>query len=162
MSRRRPFVGGILVAMVAVSLMSGCVDRRFIVESEPPNANVYVNGKLIGASPADMQFTYYGKYRFTFVRDGYQTLTVDETINPPWYEFFPIEFIAENVLPFTIRDIHYIRKPLEWPVAIPADEIRARGEALREQGKTIGTAPLPGTLGAPIPPEPPVAPGPTK
>jgi hypothetical protein len=151
MSRRWPFVAGMLALTLLAVVSSGCVDRRFIIESAPPNANVFVNNKLVGATPVDVQFTYYGKYRFTFVRDGYQTLTVDEDICPPWYEYFPIEFIAENLWPFTVRDIHYIRRPLEMIPIIPPEAIKARGDEIRAKGQAIGV-PLPPEPGKALPP----------
>jgi PEGA domain len=136
MSRGLPCSGLLLLFFAA--LTSGCVDRRFIIESDPPGAIVYVNGKLVGATPADLPFTYYGTYRFVFVRDGYETLTVDECISPPWYEYFPLDFFAENLLPYTLRDVHDIRKPLQAMVVVPPEDILRRAEQLRAQGKSIG------------------------
>jgi hypothetical protein len=169
MSRRSPFVGWILVLTLMTGMSSGCVDRRFVIESDPPNANVYVNNKLIGATPVDAQFTYYGKYRFVFDRDGYQRLTVDEDIRTPWYEWFPLEFIAENLLPFTIRDIHYIgidpdgkRKPLPPIQNVPPEETLKMANALREKAQAIGQPerpepggllPVPGVIAPGAPPD---------
>ena len=130
------------LALAALAGLSGCVDRRFVIESDPPGAVVYVNNKYVGATPVDLPFTYYGKYRFTFVADGYETLTVDETIKPPWYEYFPVEFFSENVLPLTVSDLRNIHKPMQ-PMAITSpEEIRARADQLRAQGQSIGV-PLP-------------------
>jgi hypothetical protein len=145
MSRRSPFVGWVLVVTAVAGMASGCVDRRFVFESDPTNANVYVNNKLIGATPVDMQFTYYGKYRITFDHDGYQRLVVDEEIGMPWYEYFPFEFIAENLLPFVVRDVHIIRKPLEPVHVIPPEAIRDRANELRLQGQSIGVPQAPAT-----------------
>jgi hypothetical protein len=147
----RTVVGfGLLAALI---LSSGCVDRRFVFETDPPGSMVEINGKSIGPAPGQVSFTYYGTYRFVFIRDGYETLTCDETVNPPWYQFFPLEFVSENLLPFTIHDVRYIRKPLQWTAVVPPDDILHRGEQLRGQGQSIGTAPVnvPAPMIAPAP-----------
>jgi hypothetical protein len=164
MSRRWPFLGWMVAWTVTTALTSGCVDRRFVIESDPQNANVTVNGRPVGATPADVQFIHYGTYRFVFDHDGFQRLTVDEEICSPWYEYFPLEFVAENLLPFTLRDIHYIRKALEPIVIVPDDVLQKRGDQLRLQGQSIGPQPghggtPPPASGAALPPVPIVPPG---
>jgi PEGA domain len=158
MSRRLPFFGSALALIAAIS--SGCVDRRFIIESDPPGAAVYVNDRLVGASPVNQSFLYYGKYRFVFVRDGYETLTVDEQICTPWWSYFPLEFVVENILPNTIRDKRYIHKQLLPRQEIPPEAILGRGEQLRTQAQTLGPPdglicvpgnPAPGTVAVPAP-----------
>jgi hypothetical protein len=153
MSRRLPFLGWILTLAAVAGTTSGCVDRHFVIESDPPGAIVFENGnnRALGATPLDQQFTYYGKYRFVFVRDGYQTLTVDEQISTPWWSYFPLEFVVENLLPFTIRDVRYISKPLQPMQVIPPEEIRDRAEQLRARGKSIGVPLAPAA--PPVPPE---------
>jgi hypothetical protein len=166
MSRRSPFVGWILVLTVVTGMASGCVDRRFVIESDPPNANVYVNNTLIGATPVDKQFTYYGKYRIVFDHDGNERLIVDEEISTPWYELPLLDFIAENLLPFTIRDIHYIRKPLPPIPNVPPEETLKKANALQEKAKAIGEPerpepgallPVPGVAAPVAPPQGPAA-----
>ena len=65
----------------------GCVDRRYVVTTDPPGAVVYRNGQYLGATPVDDHFIYYGKYHFTIVKEGYETLQIDQEIKTPWYEF---------------------------------------------------------------------------
>ena len=64
MSQRLPILGAALA--FALATISGCVDRRFVIESDPPGAIVYLNDKWVGPTPVDQSFTYYGKYRFVF------------------------------------------------------------------------------------------------
>jgi hypothetical protein len=159
MSRSWPVVGWILVLTVVGGVSSGCVDRRFVIESDPQNANVYINNKLVGATPADAQFIYYGDYQFVFDHDGFQRLTVIEHVRPPWYEWFPLEFIAENLLPWTIHDVHYIgvdkdgkRVPLPPPARISEQETLNKANCMRAKGAVIGVpeTPQPGKL-TPVP-----------
>jgi hypothetical protein len=155
----------VLALAVVAAATSGCVDRRFVVETDPPGAIVYVNGYRVGATPCDVPFTYYGTYHFEFQRDGYQTLVVDECVKTPWYEWFPLEFFSENLLPYTVRDIHTIRKQLEPLQILSPQEIKVRADQLRAQGQALGVAlpaappPVPGVEAGP-PPQPLVPPGP--
>lgn len=122
-------------------LLSGCVHRQFTITTNPPGSVVQVNGKTVGATPVDVPYTYYGKYRLTILRDGFQTLVVDQPVPTPWYEYLPFEFISEHLVPWTIRDhrqFHYDLLPLP---AVSPEGVLNRSEILRSKGKTIG-APL--------------------
>src|SRR4051794_35158058 len=111
--RRLPFLAGLLGAAACLTLVSGCVERRFVITSDPPGAIVYENGRPIGPTPVDRNFVYYGTYRFTLVRDGYQTLVVDEPIKAPWFEWFPLDFVSENLWPFWVRDVRRVHYKME-------------------------------------------------
>jgi hypothetical protein len=37
---------------------------------------------------------------------GYETLTVQQPVPPPWYQVFPFEFFADNLLPFRVTNRH--------------------------------------------------------
>src|SRR5262249_32019669 len=100
-------------------VLAGCVERRFVINSDPQGAVVFQNGQPLGAAPADNHFVYYGKYRFTLVKDGYETLVVDQDVPAPWYEYPGLDFISENLVPFTIRDRREFSYHLE-PARIPS------------------------------------------
>ncbi len=148
-----------LVLALGAGLLGGCVERRFVIYSDPPGAIVYENGQPLGAAPADNHFVYYGTYRFTLVKDGFQTLVVDQPVPAPWYEFPGLDFISENLVPWTIRDVRrftYTMQPMQ--VANPT-ELLNQAQGLRNQGQALQpppTAPLPPGGGlpaaAPLPP----------
>jgi hypothetical protein len=123
---------------VAAACIGGCVERRYVITSDPPSAVVVRNYEQpLGWSPVDDHFTYYGMYHFTLTADGYQTLQVDQVIRPPWFEYFPLEFIAENLIPWRIEDVRYFHYRLE-PLQTPnVDELRQQGEVLRNRGRSI-------------------------
>jgi len=128
------------VALAAAGLSSGCVTRRIMITSDPPGAQVYRDGQPLGPTPVEQPFVYYGHYRYTLVKDGYAPLVVEPELCPPWYEYPGLDFIFENILPFTFRDTqvkHYELTPLE-PVSIA--DLRAASDALRSRGKSIGPA----------------------
>jgi hypothetical protein len=149
MSRGWRWISGLLGVGLGVAL-SGCVERTYLIDTEPKGAVIYENDHPIGAAPVDRPFVYYGKYRFTLVADGAQTVVVDEYIKAPFYEYPLLDFISENLLPFTIRDkrhFHYVLPPM--PI-VPPDQVRAAAEALRSRGQNIGV-PLPPAAPPPVP-----------
>jgi hypothetical protein len=134
-------MGGIGVLLTA-SLLSGCVERRFIITSNPPGATVYREGMQLGVTPVDDPFVYYGTKEYTLVLDGFETLKVKQKSPPPWYEIPPLDFLAENMWPFTIRDIRrpepYQLQPLQSP---NPNQVINRAEQLRNSGRAIGEQP---------------------
>ena len=154
--RTRSLRRGRLLALAAALLgLAGCVERRMVIMTDPPHAIVFdEKNQPLGASPVDRTFVYYGKYRFRLVKDGYETLIVEERVRPPWYEFFPLDFISENLIPWTLRDVRYFKYPLKpLPVVTPR-QVKDEADALRARGQTIGT-PLPTPAPAPAPVEAP-------
>ena len=147
---------GFALAIAAAS--TGCVERRFVVTSDPPGALVYRNGVPLGPAPVDDFFVYYGDYDIMLVKDGYETLRAKVKINAPWYEYPPLDFVAENLFPYTIRDIreggqfHFQLQPLQ---AVRPDDVLKRANDLRGQGRQLGVQPE-----GEVPPPPRLTPGP--
>src|SRR6266542_5482741 len=135
------------LAALSACMLAGCVERRFVITTDPPGAIVLdENGLAMGPAPVDRQWTYSGVYEFKLIRDGFQTQVVRENVAPRWFEYIGIDFIAENIVPWTIRDIrrfHYQMQPM--PV-IQENALREQGQALRQRGQAIG---LPG-IGDPL------------
>ena len=92
------------VVVLAGLAAAGCVDRKFVVESNVPNAQVYVDDQPIGAAPAYTPFEYYGYYKVTLVHPGYETSVNRVHVIAPWYAYPPFDFFAEVLWPFHIRD----------------------------------------------------------
>lgn len=127
------------VLFVAAGLAGGCVERRFIVNTEPQGALVYINNQYVGASPVDYYYTYYGKYEIKVVREGYEPLTVLQNVEAPWYELPGIDFISENMILLKLRDVRsfcYALKPMQ---AVRPEDLLGRASELRARGQTIGT-----------------------
>jgi hypothetical protein len=144
-----------------------------VITSDPPGAAVFREGQMIGQTPVDDYFVYYGDREYTLILPGYETLKVHQLAPAPWYEYPPLDFFTENVWPFKVRDVRrpppYQLQPLQTP---NPNQVLDRATQLRERGKTLdpppGSAPpapaplLPGTA---VPPDasavPSVAPQPT-
>ncbi len=118
-------------------LLSGCVERRFIVESTPPGAKVYVNNQPVGFSPVDVPYTYYGKYNITLEKEGFQTETFQWRLNTPWYAYPPFDFATEHLYPGKVQDIR--RETFELKPVAPAnlEEIQLNAEELRAKGQGL-------------------------
>jgi hypothetical protein len=146
----------VLAVPLLLALLSGCVERTMVITSEPFGAIVFDERNVpLSATPADKSFTYYGKYRFTLVKDGYETLIVEESVIAPWYEWGPLEFISENLIPWTVRDVHRFHYKLQPVRIIPTRQVLEQGMPLRDKSKTIGEplppSPLPPRSGQPAP-----------
>jgi hypothetical protein len=132
--------GRLLMIALAGLVLTGCVERRFVISTDPFGAVVYdMCDQPMGLSPADKSFTYYGRYRFKLVKDGYKTMIVEERIKAPWYEWPGLDFISENLLPYTVRDIRRLNYKLEPVEIVSPDKVQVDGEMLRQRGATIGT-----------------------
>lgn len=148
-------------ALLAVALCAtvGCVQRRMTVRSNPPGAYVYIDNYPIGVTPVSTDFTYYGKRQFRLVRDGYETLTVDQKVKAPWYEWFGLDFVSENLVPYTIRDEQQFNFQMVPQQVPPREQLAARAEELRASTQAQRYVPPPVPVvpaaGSPAPPPPP-------
>jgi PEGA domain len=141
---RRP---AIVLTLVASGLVSGCVERRYTIRSEPPGAIVVVNGEEIGPAPASKSFYYYGNREITLMLDGFQTRTIIQPIKAPWWDNYATEFVTENLVPWTIRDERDYKFPLQPAESPPQAELRNRAEGLRQEAQTLPKPRRGGILG---------------
>jgi hypothetical protein len=139
MRQRTAVKRGWMLGLVMLAAASGCVERRMVIITEPYGAIVYdEKNQPIGGAPVDHPFTYYGKYNFRLAKDGYETLRVEQRVRAPWYELPGLDFISENLIPFTVRDVRYFRYVLQPLQDLPADTLLRQAEQLRAYGATIG------------------------
>ena len=85
------------ILFIAASLLlsqTGCVHRRVTINSNPAGALVRIDGKDIGYTPASMDYTWYGTREVQLLKDGYETQTQLIDISAPWYQRFPLDFVA--------------------------------------------------------------------
>jgi hypothetical protein len=154
--RARLFAPQLIAALVCLAA-TGCVERRLTIRTNPPGALLYVDDYEIGTTPVSTSVTYYGTRKIRLVKDGYETLTTMQWIPPPWYEYFPMDFVAENFVPGQICDQRTLDFQLKPQTIVPTDQLLARAEALRRGIQTVpGSRPPPGFAparpAAPVPP----------
>lgn len=130
---RRLHLGLLLVSLALAGV--GCVRRRLTVRSNPPGAQVFVDDVEVGTTPCSTAFTYYGTRKITVIKDGFETTTVYERMNPPWYEYPPLDFVSETVWPGEIRDERAVDVTLVAQQIVPPEQLRARGEQLRASAR---------------------------
>jgi hypothetical protein len=114
----------ILPAFLLLTLggSSGCVERLLQVRSDPPGATVHINGFEVGKTgetPLEYQFTYYGTFdviarkEVSVAEENYYSHRELVHVSPPWYQVFPLDFVSEMLIPWTIRDVHTVEIQLE-------------------------------------------------
>jgi len=131
-----------LLGLCVLFAASGCVRRRMTVRTNPPGAVVSVDNQVIGTSPAASSFTFYGTREFRIEKDGYRTETLRQRIAPPWYQWPGIDFIAETLVPWEIRDERIIDVELVPQTLEPSEEVLMRADQLRGQSRSgVVTAP---------------------
>jgi PEGA domain len=136
-----------VLGCIVIASLSGCVERRYTIRTNPPGALVVVNNEEIGTTPVSKTFYFYGDRDITLMQDGFTTQRVLQKINAPWYDNYITEFISECIVPFTIRDERdfvYEMKPTQPP---RTEELLDRGQALRQQSQTIPQPRRGGILG---------------
>jgi hypothetical protein len=136
-----------LLLLAGASLLSGCVERRYTIRSDPPGATIIVNGEEIGPTPASKSFVYYGDREITLMLDGYQTKTVMQPINAPWWDNYLTEFFTENVVPLSLRDEREYKYQLTPAQSPPRGELRDRAEGLRTEARVVPKPRRGGILG---------------
>ena len=128
------------LATTALALgLVGCrAERHLIFVSEPPGAQVRIDGKLVGRTPLDLRFDSYGHRRVAILKNGFRSHGEIMEVEPPWFFYFPLDYLSEVFFPFGWEDIHRLEVVLEphtGEVSRPDfDEVLRRAESLRRAG----------------------------
>lgn len=153
----RRTLGSLLTSIVLVATVAlpahAIVRRRLNVNSNPQGALVYVDNQQIGTTPCSVDFTYYGTREIRLIKPGFETLTVNQPIPAPWYQYTPVDFVSENLVTMKIRDNRTVNYNLAPQLVVPAEELINRANQLRQDTLQYG-APTVGSV-------PPVNAGPT-
>lgn len=130
-----------LVLGSVVTLLPGCVERAFWVKSEPPGANVYIDGAPQGTTPVRIPFEHYGTREVMVRMEETPEMRGERALAPqtrmvelstPWWQWFPIDLVSEFAWPGTIRDERTLMFTLE-----PHDA-ETLGEEFRESVRAAG------------------------
>lgn len=151
---RAPIVAGLLFAICT----AGCVQRRVTVRSNPPGALVYIGKHEIGKTPCSVGFIWYGVREIKLVKDGFETLTVNQWIGPPWYQIPPLDFVAENVYPYKLRDERTFDYQLIPQRVTAVEQFKQRAENLRQANRLENAMLAPATPVVPQAPRGPLPP----
>jgi hypothetical protein len=149
MSQSRPTKRAARACIVGLAVLalagSGCVERRMIIRTNPPGALVYVDDNEIdGVTPVAISPIYYGNRKIRIVKDGYETLTIIQSVPPPWYEIPPLDFISETLVPGKIKDVRTFDYQLHPQAMVQQDTLLGRAEELRRGTQTMPGVTIPG------------------
>ena len=147
---RRATICGLVAVVACAATSIGCVQRRMTIRSNPPGALVYVDDYQLGATPVSHDFVYYGTRKIRLVKDGYETLTVRQPFPLPWYQYFPLDFVTENIIPWEIRDERVVDLAMQPAASTPPESVVARAEQARLAAGSM-PAPPPATVVQPLP-----------
>lgn len=139
-----------------VTTTIGCVDRRFVVQSNVPAAQIYVDGKALGPAPVDSSWVYAGEYTVTALAPGYEPYNARVRLKPKWYQYPPFDIVAELLYPGRIEDVRTIQVTMEPKRQLSDEELIGNAERLRAEGKSLPPSRIPDDKGtktgtAPIP-----------
>jgi len=132
--RSRYCEGGLLVAVLALSiLLSGCVERKLTINTDPQGALVTLNDEEIGVSPVTVSFQWYGDYDVIIRKEGFETLKTHRKLEGPWYDAFPFDFFAQILSPDRIVDSYEWTFELKEKTEPTREELIQKAEELKKQ-----------------------------
>ena len=100
--------------LLVAALTPGCVTRKMFIKSDPPGARVMLDGEVVGTTPYEAEFVFYGTRRIDLELDGYQWLRSTVEVAQPWWQTFPVDIVTDLLWPGNIRDeqhFHYTLLP---------------------------------------------------
>ncbi len=104
------------------------------IRTEPEQALVTINDEEVGVSPVSFSFTWYGDYDIIVRKPGYETLKTHYRVDAPWWQFPPVDFVAEVLVPTMIRDERELPTFALTPTSQPTvKEMVERSVQMREQ-----------------------------
>lgn len=122
----------LLPSLFLLVLCGACVERKLWVRTEPPGADVRINGDEVGTTPVAWPFEHYGTVRVEVELAGYESVSRDVDLRSPWYEKPGVDFFADVVVPWRIQDDHEFRIALEPEGKLDVErEIRELSAAAR-------------------------------
>ena len=136
-------ISNILIASLILASLTGCIQRRFIVRSQPEGAFVSIDRQPIGLTPLSVPWTYNGTREIQLEKNGYKTIKVQQRVKPKWYETFPVSFVTENFWPREIRDERLMEFQMEPKTQVQGNLLLDRANDLRMNVQR-------GTITAPI------------
>jgi hypothetical protein len=112
------------------------------IRSNPAGALVFVDDQEIGVTPVSTSFTYYGTRKIQLFKDGFETVTAKQRFPLTWYQWPVVEFFAENLWPFELRDERYVDFDMVPQQIVPNEKLLERAESLRTSARQGHVTPM--------------------
>lgn len=90
--------------LISTLLLTGCVERKLIIRSQPEGADVRVDGTLVGKTPCDVPFAWYGTRKIELEKSGYESFTKTEEVLPPWWQYPVFDLFTDVLIPADFED----------------------------------------------------------
>ena len=129
----------VLLGLALAAVLTGCVERRIQVTSEPSGALVWINDHEVGRTPVETTFKYHGAYDVRLELEGYEPLVTRADAVAPWYEY-PGPDLAAEVLPFMVRNTQHWHFELEESAERRLSPAELEAELLERAGELRGRA----------------------
>ena len=126
---KRSSIALLTFSLCAFLLVSGCLERKLTINTEPQGALIILNDEEIGVSPVTASFEWYGDYNVRISKEGFETLKTHRELKGPWYDYFPFDFFAQIVNPEQIVDSY------EWTFALTQQRQPSREELIQNARK---------------------------
>ena len=105
---------GAVLAAGAASALTGCVERKLVIRSDPPGAVLFLEDEEVPqTTPVEIPFDFDGVRRVRLQAPGHAVLETTAAIESRWYDWFPLDVFAQFLWPGTIVDEQAFDFPLE-------------------------------------------------
>lgn len=119
-------------AAATAIFISGCLERKLTVNTEPQGALVMLNDEEVGETPVTVNFNWYGDYKILLSKNGYENLATHQKIKGPWYDNFPFDLFAQ-IYPGKITNSYELKYKLETKKNIDPKQLIDNAKKLQEQ-----------------------------
>ena len=127
------YLFGLVIVVCGAMLLTGCVERKLTIITEPQEAVVWLNDEEIGVTPVTVNFNWYGDYNIRIEKPGYEILNTHQLLERPAHDRFPLDFFAEVLWPGTIEDSYTWTFQMEPFQQASAEELIEQANKMRDQ-----------------------------
>ena len=122
----------VLVIIISISL-TGCVERKLTITTQPEGAFVELNDEPIGQTPVTVSLNWYGDYNIRITKDGYETLKTHKQLKAPLHDHFPFDLFAQILYPGKITDSYVWNFTLEPKNQIDRETLLQNAQSLKDK-----------------------------
>ena len=124
----------LLLFCILIVGVTGCVERKLTINTNPAGAQVFLNDEEIGVSPVTTSFNWYGDYNITIRKQGCETLQTHRKLQAPLNDDFPFDFITQILYPGRVVDSYEWSFDLKPQKEVGRQELIQDAEQLSKQG----------------------------
>lgn len=151
----------LVLPALALLVLAGCSTKRYLtIDSDPPGARVWVNGKDEGKTPATVEFVHYGYFDVRLEMPGYEAVQTEVRLGSK-IDGYPI---VDLPFELAVRRRGFAWKATLQPIPATDDaalhEFLGEARAFRQRTLEEAVPDAPPTTSRARPSSPPPRPGP--